>query len=363
MGGENDYPTLVVHIGSGKTGTTSIQGALKDKPVVLRKQKVAYLGLMLEELREADGYAWAKSSAPNTFLSSKVDDEEAEVFFGALMKGLARLRRNGIEKALIINEAFLGRNRRILPLLKRVQDAGVPMEIHCYIRRPDKWATSAYLQFGLKHKSKGPLLTFEQWLQRFEESGDFLVKLQEWEEAFGSDLRVHNFEAAGNVVDHFFSVIGIDLRDARQSNPSPSNAALASWAVFNAMQKGRVFPSAFRRVARQLGIADQVGQKEDTNFPLPPVDELLPTAKQLTKLQVEKQGYLDYVNRLIERSGEPPLEFSQVATKEVSVDPWEMNQLQLRMIFSLAEQVDALQEQVKELSAAEAAPRRKKGST
>jgi hypothetical protein len=45
---ETTGPRLIVHVGMGKTGTTSLQKALQESEEVLRAQKSAYLGMWLK---------------------------------------------------------------------------------------------------------------------------------------------------------------------------------------------------------------------------------------------------------------------------------------------------------------------------
>ena len=52
------------------------------------------------------------------------------------------------------NETFLGNDAIVFPAVQRLTEAGVgALRIVAYVRRPDAWAQSAYLQWGIKHKT------------------------------------------------------------------------------------------------------------------------------------------------------------------------------------------------------------------
>ncbi|MEP5625277.1 MAG: hypothetical protein ABJP82_22120, partial [Hyphomicrobiales bacterium] len=74
-------PTLVLHIGAGKTGSTSIQFTLRQAAEKLAKQHTFYAGLMLEKLPVATQYSWCVEGAPHRyFQESDLKGSNEEVY-------------------------------------------------------------------------------------------------------------------------------------------------------------------------------------------------------------------------------------------------------------------------------------------
>lgn len=63
------YPELILHIGAGKTGSTSVQFTLQRSREQLAAQGLGYLGLMLEEAEAARDMDWSVRGAPQAFFT------------------------------------------------------------------------------------------------------------------------------------------------------------------------------------------------------------------------------------------------------------------------------------------------------
>ena len=68
-------PLLVMHVGTGKTGTTSIQRFLREKREVLRRHDVHYLGMHFEWCDQPHHFEWQCEG--KTHLFEQLDDQEA----------------------------------------------------------------------------------------------------------------------------------------------------------------------------------------------------------------------------------------------------------------------------------------------
>lgn len=69
--------TLVVHIGAGKTGTSSIQAALKENGKLLEQHKIKYLGMLLEFAHKQ--YPWQYPEGSVDLLKLPVGRQKREV--------------------------------------------------------------------------------------------------------------------------------------------------------------------------------------------------------------------------------------------------------------------------------------------
>lgn len=348
---------LIVHIGHGKTGSSSIQKTLLAAQPRLAAQNVTYLGMMLEYARNVVRPAWQVDSGSDRFFDETPSETATAELIDLLDQELQNLAGEGITKAIWSNEWILTRPQAILPCLQELQRRGVPVEVQCYVRRHDKWAQSAYAQWGLKHKSyPGPIRDFASWLAVF---GDrdfrFAPSLAIWEGTFGSDLRVFNFDRAGDVVQHFLATNGITNIPSIHDNVSPDPVVTAAQAVFNSRARLAVLPEAFGRL---LALAE----KSDENAVyLPLLDQLVPSAATLEDIVRDRAEDIAKIDALLQRSGEPVLSFDPAPVPLGHPSSWDMDQLLLKLIFGLANEVEQLKRQMAFLQAKVAADPPKNG--
>lgn len=335
------YPELLLHIGAGKTGSTSIQFTLQRSKEQLAAQGMAYLGLMLEEAQAATGKSWSKKGFPQAFFLAQDPKQTDEEVVEVVLAELQDLGARGITRVVWSNEAFLTRTKRILPIIRRIRQAGVPVTPICYVRRHDGWASSGFVQFGIKRKQyEGPLRKFEEWVAGIDLA--YAPSLEAWMADCG-DVEIFNYDQIGNVTAHFLDRIGANGLDMVRANERPSNALVAAWAVFNGRMRGRVLPSAFQEVAARLKVL------KSQAFTVEPLEELLPDAAQLADVRRSYAEDLKQVNAMLEAQGGKPLVHDHMEPPDGAVSAWEMDRMMLLMIFSLQRQVTQLEEEVARL--------------
>ncbi|WP_138473432.1 hypothetical protein [Poseidonocella sp. HB161398] len=88
---------------------------------------------------------------------------------------------------------------------------------------------------------------------------------------------------------------------------------------------------------------------DSESFEIPPIGELLPSAQDLLNVQETFSEDFSEVNDLLEKQGQPPLEFGPPKVKSKSISNWDMDQMMLRMIFSLQRQVLNLESELQAL--------------
>lgn len=333
---------LIVHIGHGKTGSSSIQRSLLEARTILESQQIKYLGIMLEHAANVQRPEWQAQSGSDLFFSRGNEEQATRELAEVLDREVEWLQATRMDSAIWSNEWLLSRSQFVLPALCRLRDRGIEIEVQCYVRRHDKWAQSAYVQWGLKHKSyRGPLRSFAEWLPTF---GDrdfvFYPSLAPWKEAFGTALRVFNFDAAGDVVQHFMAANDIHEVPSVHENVSPDPTIMAAQAVYNACNHDHVRPQAFDMILRRELCGDENRQA------LPQLDEMLPTEQMLIDLTREREEDIRRVNDLLTQSGEPPLSFAPPPKLPQHPSPWEMEQFLLKMIFSMSEEMAHMRDQI-----------------
>lgn len=338
----SSLPELLIHIGAGKTGSTSIQFTLKAAREALLERGTAYVGLVLEHVQGARKHDWCTEGAPQKFFKSEDRNRAKEEIYTVVRGALERYAERGVRQVIWSNEAFLTRREPIVEVVQRLAAEGVPIRLIAYVRRHDKWARSGYVQFGIKYKTyPGPLRTFAEWVNA--QDIGYFHSLEAWRKALPGKLELYNFDTAGDVVSHFLDKAGLEDVEVIRANDSPSNALLAVWAAFNNRFDTPILPSAFMRVAKPLKILTS------RYSPSPPIEELLPSAAQLAAVQDRYRMDLERTNLLLAENGEPPMVFDTPDEKSRIATSWEIDHMLLQMVFSLQKQVADLQEEVETL--------------
>ncbi|WP_238368368.1 hypothetical protein [Mesobacterium pallidum] len=339
-----EFPELILHIGTTKTGSTAIQVALRKSSDSLAKDAAAFLGISLENVQEARAYPWCQPGDAGRLLAGDFAKREEQVA-AVVLAALTRLRQQGVQTAIWSNEAFFG-NAKIIPLIKRLRDAGVRVRVIIYIRRHDKWALSAYVQFALKGKDySGRVKKFADWAAPRSIKAPFLRR---WQDAFPGLVELYNFDVIDDVVDHFCRIVGLVGVEGGRANSAPSNALLSAWLVHNDRSNDSVKPLAFRKLGKALDI---LGPLETGHPKTPPLAELYPSEQDLRSLLTNVSDDLDAVNQVLVEQGEPPLDVSNVSVRQATVDSWELDQILFQAVFSLQRQVFELQDELEKVKA------------
>lgn len=226
-------------------------------------------------------------------------------------------------------------------MLKTLEERGLDIEIQCYVRRHDKWMQSAYAQWGLKHKSyPGPVRAFENWLPVFGSRGfRFAPAISAWD-AFGDKLRLFNFDAVDDVIQHFLSVNGLTGIASVTENVSPDSVTMVAQAVFNSMRPGEVTPSGFVTIENLLRRHDQV------NSHLLRLDALVPSADGLSAMVQDRADDIGSINAMLEKCGQPPLAFDTAPKTTPHPSSWEVERYLPKLVFALNEEIGQMRHQI-----------------
>ncbi len=332
---------LVVHIGQTKAGSTSIQKSLRGATDTLAAQKVFYLGLMCEHAggkkrawQRPEG--WPQLAALGT---EKAGEELAKV----AVRSVEELREAGIERAIWSNETFLGNDPIVLPALRQLTESGVDLRIVAYVRRPDTWVQSAYLQWGIKHKDyAGPLQPFREWVAgRHKGVGK---NLEPWFGLDRAEVLVRNFEACGDVVEDFLEICGLEGAgiDRVRSNESPNPVALALWALHNAQIDDPVLPAELEPLLKKGGVLGDEPRDVD-------LDALFWDDADIAKVWDESRGDRRRVNELLREAGQPEISDERLPARRLEATQGQINAALLALIKSQFDQIQVLRRQLRRL--------------
>lgn len=334
---------LIFHVGAGKTGTSSIQESLRLSQATLAKHGFGYWGLMLESAPFKQ-FSWQLASASKEFLALS-QQEAREQVETVLSKSIEMAMQAGCHTAIWSNEWFFGRHQAVLPALQSLERNGVEVKIVAYVRRHDAWARSAYVQWGVKHKTyEGSLMPFSEYIRK--RPVRFSSTLAPWKEAFAADFILRNFDAVGDVVSDFIELFNLprDIVPSR-TNESPSMEELFLRAMYNNTHKGEVLPVNFDRLfgTKQINFNLKAGQW---------LESLLPSQADLERVIEISAADRQATNQMLAELGQPELATTALKTKDLAVDNDKLISVLMQIVFMQNNKIQKLQRDVKLLAQA-----------
>lgn len=326
---------LIFHIGSGKTGSSSIQATLKNASATLAKAGVRYLGLMLEHAEEI--YPWQHFGG-NAKLHALDDEEGGEQIAAVLAATVAAARRDGIHTLIWSSESFFDRPDKAFPALRQSLAEGVDVQCLVYLRNHAQWSRSAYLQWGLRHKTMaGRVLPFKAYVGA--RRPVFFNKVRRFTQAFPDRVIARNFDTCGDVVADFLGIAGLgglSISPMRE-NTTAGDTELLLRALYNNGFKQPVLPVAYNKaIGRHLRL---------DRTPTGHLAGLLPTACDLELLRERTTADRADVNALLEAQGQASLGFdARPAT--LDVDRHRLLFVLVSLALQQAHQISALEAQL-----------------
>jgi hypothetical protein len=217
-------PTLYLHIGRGKTGTTLIQQYLADKRIELLNMGVHYLGAA-GGARGRGHQEFAKSfvtSAPGFMIPAATPEKTRR----AVADELCNL---GSEIALMSSENFAIADIAALADFLRDLPVQFDIKIIFFARSQDELAESEYNQIV---KLKRLTVSLDEYANSHIEGCDFYQTAQDWAAHFGREnIICRVFDGQKNVVPLFLGCIPA-IVPARLSDFTPkADAANASIGI------------------------------------------------------------------------------------------------------------------------------------
>ena len=307
----NEIPVLIWHVGAGKTGTTSIQRTLSVNKSALFSQGVKYLGYMLEGA-QVQKYPWQRPAEIEVFhgLSEHETEEALDAIFQEEMRHACS---KGIQTLIWSNESFYGRSEKALRALLKFDGKYFRLKIVAYVRSYEKWAKSAYIQWGIKHKTyNGKIRSFEEWFSGrkycFYES--FLPIIEQCPDKF----TLRNMEQLDDVVVDFLKTCFIEPEGIQifRVYESPGNLEIYLRSIFN---------NQFEEIVRPERFDFLVGNsiRVDTS-PASYLRSLLPDSEGAEKISRSFSIDREKLNKFLLSKGEAPVKKDTVYVEEIKIN-------------------------------------------
>ncbi|GHE20546.1 hypothetical protein [Halomonas urumqiensis] len=327
---------LIIHVGMGKTGSSSIQKTLRMARPQLKEAGILYLGLMLEHTKLSGNLSWHQVSGWRDYL--KEHAKGSDIANRQLSDAFAELDAylpESIHTLVWSNESLFDSIQLVRPALQAISQH-MDIQVVGYIRRPDTWITSAYLQWGIKHKTyKGPLKSFSVWSKDM----PYVVysKASSWH-ALVENSWFANFDAIPDVSEHFLKSLWPDIAPGipmQRENDTPSPAAMALFALHNSLSVGQVLPSEIEPLLIKAGL---VGEMQKSH----PYNQLLPEQADVITYVENNWEEVERINALMKEMGQPEFDVSTPRFKDYSTSQLDINRAMMELIVSLAREVDRL---------------------
>lgn len=336
--------SLVVHIGTGKTGSTAIQGYLKRRKDDFVAKGVQYWGLNLEHSATEQRYCWQQPSGIGLLqrMSAELAKEELS---NTLEEALSQLEAGGV--AIWSNESIYEMPNVYIPILQEIASKGkckiIPI---AYARNMRSYIISAYKQWGIKHKTyPGRILGFADWVKANHDFLSYGKKLNEWDQAFSGMARIFNYDSIGDVLLHFVTQLPnceslVPQCGEGKENTTPDWHQLAFHALYSNQFSEPVLPDKISSLLRRYNL-------DTKQFQMVSFSSLCPSANELEFAELLLQDDIIAINQIMENHGQDPLHFRQDQGSNNSPTEQEVTRgilsLLLGIIIHQEERIDGLE--------------------
>lgn len=161
----------------------------------------------------------------------------------------SRSRDTGAGTFVISNEQYLENVPRLAGFFRTLLQAA-EIEVVIFVRPPASWLPSAYIQWGVVHKTNsGPVRKFGVKARELMRQYEFI---RQWRDLLGSAVTVHAFDDGRDIVQDFASVLGINLTGGgarEQMRPSLSETLMR--AACNNVLPQMALPDVYNQIRRQ----------------------------------------------------------------------------------------------------------------
>jgi hypothetical protein len=333
---------LIMHIGSGKTGTTSLQNVLLNNTDKLNEQGFHYLGLMLETAYTVK-FPWQRKTTVNTDFFKMPLEQATSELYEILSDAVLEGKRRNIHTLIWSNESFFDNEKQLIEVLGRLRKEGLETKIVAYIRNHDSWAKSAYIQWGIKHKTyTGKVQSFKEWIKSH--IPNFSKKILPYMNNFPGHVILRNMDTVEgkDVVKDFLTLSSIDYKDFALGNSnlnlSLGNEELLLRALFNSKYNTQVLPERFNNMFEYFN--PESGTAEDF------VRNLLPSIEDLKNIQDVTEEDRLQINKYFLEQSQPLLKSGAMSIAPAEIDKDKLIMILAQLLIGQSRRIDKLETRI-----------------
>jgi hypothetical protein len=277
---------IIFHVGMGKTGTTSIQVALRQNAKTLRDQNVKYLGLWFDQIDES----FFGLSGTQKFRAASKEEmlEYAKKFHQCLLNEKAE---NGFDTFVLSNEGLFQSPDGVIDFMNHLAEMeDISVKAVAYIRNPRDWLPSAYAQWGINHKTvNGPIRTIKEMAPSLLSQYNGAKK---WESDFRGELDFRVFDKSTDVISDFADAAGIVLiPPGRRNLERKETAELLLRREFNNLFQEQVLPNVFDEAVKAPNtVVEHIDQVLLDMFDTGAIDTATSEMREILDMLSEKFG-------------------------------------------------------------------------
>ena len=245
---------IILHIGAGKTGTTTIQEAFDENEQLLQNAGVMYLGLNFEKYTAYKEW----KLRPGGFFDLS-EQEFVSEYVDEIRQNLSIAQDKGCHTLVLSNEALCGRISNICDMLDNIQNL-CDLSICFYVREPVDWLISSYQQWGVKHKvNKGRVFSTKEFVSRRGCPVFTNVVSTLRERGYADKLIVRNMSKVRSVLSDFCEVYGFPKIEYKRQNVSVDSFAKSLFYLVNNKSNNAMLPFYGEHI---LDVIDDVSYKD-----------------------------------------------------------------------------------------------------
>jgi hypothetical protein len=312
---------MIVHIGTGKTGSTAIQKHLRRSRKDLSNHNYCYWGLNLEYAPILVKREWQQPSGIGVLQKMPVEKALSEVW-----ETLEKAIVNSKPDTTIVwsNESMYEMPSLYQPVLSDLKSKhNFELKIVAYARSIPSYILSAYKQWGVKHKTNpGGVKAFNAWIRDNRKFLGYSARLKNWEQSFPSEFSIFNYDRIDNVVNHFLMISDIpqemrsDVSDERQ-NTTPNDIVLALYALYNNQFAEPSLPARITTLIKDYRL---LGNQP----PIPSLSSLYPSQEALSEHAEFIANETKAINELLTRHKQAPFDVNVPAIEAKKLNESEL---------------------------------------
>lgn len=213
-------PLIYLHIGTFKTGTTSIQNFLAENRDLLLDEGILYpLSSRTQKYPEAHHNLASELIKENrSYLPNEMYDLNA----GKWKDVIKEIENFKGEKVIISSEHF---NRLTLKEIEIIGKylSNYEVKIMCFLRKQDEYFESYYCQDIKIAHYWGDI---KNYIAKYKNEGNYHKKLEPWKQTFGKEniiVRVFNKSFKNDLINNFLAIVDFELGESQDKKRKVKN--------------------------------------------------------------------------------------------------------------------------------------------